>query len=135
MRQCCRQVIEKQFGSVPPHNKAGSGIISIWQRNDHRSFIPSQIWLDRGGEIMTAITTTEQMRADAHELMERALCALDRAGESMAAIHLDFAIETLGQRSAGGRAAMLGGTAFNQHDTMKRARRIEVHRRIGSQTP
>ena len=84
---------------------------------------------------MTSITTTEQMRADAHELMERALCALDRAGESMAAIHLDLAIETLGQRSAGGRAAMLGGTAFHQHDTMKRARRIEGHRRIGSQTP
>jgi hypothetical protein len=79
---------------------------------------------------MTKIATTEQMRADAHELMERALHVLDRAGESMAAIHLDFAIETLGQRSDGVRAAMLGGTAFNPHDRMKRARRIDTRRRI-----
>jgi hypothetical protein len=84
---------------------------------------------------MTEIATTEKMRADAHELMERALHALDRAGESMAAIHLDFAIETLGQRSAGGRDAMVGGTALHPHDTMKRARRVDMQRRISRHTP
>jgi hypothetical protein len=48
-----------------------------------------------------------QMRIDAHLLMERALHALDCAGESRAAIHLDFAIEELGLRSPETRTAMI----------------------------
>ena len=52
-----------------------------------------------------------QMQIDAHLLMERALHALDCAGESRAAIHLDFAIEELGLRSPETRAAMIAAAA------------------------
>ncbi len=56
---------------------------------------------------MTQIMTAAQMRSEANDLMERALHVLDCAGENMAAIHLDYAIETLGLRAPHVRSATL----------------------------